>query len=682
MTSRLATAARTGAAVLTFVLCAPAATALANPAVDAVEDFFAWARATGTTVADYESLTETGPNEAILRGARLAWKFDFEIFDQRIEAELSFDSPETRLFGASSDGDGVVFERFEQPGVHEVRLTGTITEDGKPQPLDLTVRQYDLVAENMYQAYWTLEEAPERPASRFIPLIRSGLRNSADSIFVRAIEATTQMPDGGRGTERQERITMTGLADGRLEEYRVGKSLSETRVEADDAGEPFSVRQEYGESISTGMDIKPVLRLLGVLPADQAVGERILDHSEFNDLRVSTPFFTAAISKASADGFEIDADAQPFDIFPLLDQALLGTFSETYAEDDLVALGRQALASLESVTVAKVDIGGIAANADEVTTSLDGMSLRDASYGGVGEFTLSGLSVRAVEQNTAVSLGRFRIADFDLPPLVSFLDFGLASQLREPTLTEILAVMPMLGRMEIEDVKVATDALSGPIALDRFRLSMRDFIAPIPTDIELRTEGLELPVSVIEEEDARQLFEALGLTAIRYDDEMRLRWDADDKTLTLDPMRMEIDGGGSIDMSIEIGGIPRIVFENPQQAQAAVATATINSARVEIRDAKLVSAFIAEQAAAADLSPETLALALADQGASALGPLRDTPFGQSLHGAMKAFLVKPDHLIVTVEPKAPVPAMQILGLVATTPSMLPGLLNAAVAANP
>jgi hypothetical protein len=211
---------------------------------------------------------------------------------------------------------------------------------------------------------------------------------------------------------------------------------------------------------------------------------------------------------------------------------------------------------------------------------------------------------------------------------------------------------------------------------------MRDFIAPIPTDIEVRTEGLQMPLELIEEDEARRLFENLGMTALRYDDEMRLRWDPDDNTLTLDPMTVTIDGGGSLDLSAEIGGIPRKIFEDPAQAQMAVATATVNRARLEIRDARLVSAFIAEQAKAADLSPETLALALADQGASALGPLRDTPFGQSLHGAMKAFLVTPDHLVITVEPKAPVPAMQILGMVATTPSMLPGLLNAAVAANP
>ncbi|SDU13117.1 hypothetical protein [Stappia sp. ES.058] len=681
MTSRLATAARYGAAVLTFVLCTPTATALANPAVDAVEDFFTWARATGTSAAEYESLTETGPNDAILRGAKLVWKFDFEIFDQRVEAEVSFESPETRFFGASSDGNGVAFERFEQPGVHEIRLTGTVTEDGKPQSLDLTVRQYDLVAENMYQAYWSLEEAPERPASRFIPVLRSGLQNRAESISVRAIEAISQMPDGARGTERQERISMTGLANGRLEEYRIGHALSESKVVMDN-GEMFSLRQETGESVTTGIDVKPMLRIVGISLPDRAAGTSVIESSQVNDIKYNSPFFNAAIQKISAEGAEIAADAVPFDLFPFLDTVILGTFEKTYGPDELIELGRKAVTSLEGVSIDRMAAEGLAITSDEGNASLDNVSINDASYGGFGDFSMSGLSVRAAQDITSVDLERFRISDFDLPPLASYVDFGVASQDREPSLTEILAVVPMLGQLEVEALKVASDALPGGLSLDRFRISMRDFIAPIPTDIEVRTEGLKMPVALVEEEEARKLFESLGLSSLRYNDEMRLRWDADDKTLTLDPMRVEIDGGGSLDLSAEVGGIPRTVFENPGRAQMALATATINHARLEIRDAKLVSAFIAGQAKAADLSPETLALALADQGASALGPLRDTPFGQSLHGAMKAFLVAPDHLILTVEPKTPVPAMQILGLVVTTPSMLPGLLNAAVAANP
>ncbi|WP_029057213.1 hypothetical protein [Stappia stellulata] len=683
MTLRPATAARSGIAALAILLCAPATSALANPAVETVEDFFAWARATGATTADYESLSETGPADAVLRGAKLSWTFDFSLFGENIDVDLSIDSPETRFFGASRDDNGVAFDRFEQPGVHEIRLTGSISEDGKPQPVDLTVRQYDLVAKDMYQAYWTLEDTPEKPVSRFIPLIRSGLRNRAQSISVRALEAVSQMPDGARGTERQEKISMTGLANGRLEEYRVGKSLSENRVETQDDGtEVFTLRQEIGESVSTGIDIKPVLRLIGALDSDQAVGQTLLASSTVSDISISSSFFEAAIREFGVKGAKVDADTRPFDIFPLLDQLVLGTFEQNHDENESLALGRQVMTSLEGISIASMTLSGLAVTADEVNASLESASASDTSYGGFGDFTMTGLSLRAAEDNTAIDLEHFRMADFEMPPLASFFDAVVVRQNREPNLVEMLSVVPTLGELELEDMSVVSDEISGTVALERFRLSMRDFIAPIPTDVEVRTEGLEMPVALIEEEEARKLFETLGLTSFRYEDEMRLRWDPDDKTLTLDPMTIRIDGGGSLDFSAEVGGIPRKVFEDPAQAQMALATATINHARLEIRDAKLVSAFIAGQAKAADLSPETLALALADQGASALGPLRDTPFGKSLHGAMKAFLVAPDHLILTLEPKSPVPAMQILGLVATTPSMLPGLLNAAVAANP
>ena len=46
-----------------FLLAATAlsAPASANPAIEASEAFFAWAKANGATIAEYESLTETAP---------------------------------------------------------------------------------------------------------------------------------------------------------------------------------------------------------------------------------------------------------------------------------------------------------------------------------------------------------------------------------------------------------------------------------------------------------------------------------------------------------------------------------------------------------------------------------------------------------------------------------------------
>jgi len=673
-----ASSSRLGAALLAATLLAPVA-GQANPAADAVDAFFDWARATGATVADYRTLEETGPADAILRDAQLQWAFSFSFGETTFDLDLTLDAPETRLIGAAADDRGVAFTRFEQPGPHEIRVSGTVTEDGDTEPFEVTIRQYDLVSENYYQPVWEIAADPERPISRFLPALVASLDTRADSTTIRAIDTVTRLPDEGETTERYEGVTVTGVARGRAESYRVERTVSQTRI-PDQADSAFSLRQEIGPQELTGLDVRPLMRLFGMLPADEDVGETILETIDVNDLAVTAGDVSGGVKRIASAGARVAGDAAPFDLAPLLDRITLGTFDPDEAET--IALLRDLLTALEAISIDRVDVTALAVSAPDGTGTLDALRLREASYRGVSDFSLTGLQLSLAEDNTSVSLDRFRLGDLVIPPLAEYLGLVAASDTGEPPLDALLAGLPTLGTAELDALDVTSDALPAPVAIGRYLLSMRDHIGPIPTEIESRTQKAQFPVSALDDADAEALFTRLGLSVLRYADEMRLRWDETDQTLSLAPMTVEIEGGGSMDLELEIGGVPRFVFERPMQAQAALATATVNKGRLEIRDARLIEAFIAEQAEAAGLSPETLALGLADQAMTDLGPMRDTPFGRNLHAALKAFLVSPDHLVITVEPQAPVPATQILGLFATTPTMLPELLNVAIAANP
>lgn len=668
-----------------FLLAATAlgAPAGANPAIETTEAFFAWAKANGATVAEYESLTETAPSDAILRGARLGWDFAFSFGKVDIDIDIRIDSPETRLIGVRMEEDGVHFDRYEQPGGHVFTFSGGATEDGRRTPFDITATQYDLVAENFFQPYLRVEEDAERPVSRFVPAIVASLRGRMDRMSVRLLEATSKLPDGGSGTERYENFTVTGLANGRMDEQRIEKTVSETlfKPAPGSAGQTMTMRQEAGPQVINGTDIKPLLRLLGMLPKDQITGDAMIEAMSVENVNISVGSLgSGAIRSMTAAGLRVAADTPAIDLAGIGDKALLGTLPQD--ETGLAAIGREALDALEAVSLDSFDLEALAVSSEAVNGAIGEIVARNASYRGIGEFAVTDASLKTGENAGVFDLAGFTMKDLRLARLASYLDFGLAAAKSEPSLTEILSIVPTLGLLEIEGLKVAASALPAPISLDRYRLTMSDFIQPIPTAIEALTENAVFPVSLVEEEEARALFEALGLDVVRYSDRMRLRWDPDTQVLSADPVSFNIEGGGSIDMVMEIGGIPRVVFESPEQAQMAIATATVNRARITVRDAKLVSAFIAQQAKGSGLSPETLALALADQAANEMGPVKDTPFGQSLHGALKAFLVSPDELVLSIEPANPVPAMQVMGVLATAPQTLPQLLNATVSANP
>ncbi|SOC25326.1 hypothetical protein [Stappia indica] len=667
-----------GALLVTLALASPAT---ANPALDAADAFLQWAKDHGATIAEYGSVTETGTGDAIVRDAKFGWDLAFTVGGANIDLDIRINSPETRLIGVTKTDTGYHLDRYEQPGAHEFAFSGGVTEDGTRNAFDISVIQYDLVAEDYLQVPFVAQEDPQRPVSRFLPAIVAGLDTRLGSMSIRRMESTSKMPDGTSGTQSYEGMTITGLANGRIEEQRIEKTVSETTVKTEPGvtADTIAMREETGLQVVTGTDMKPLLRLFGALSADRLTGDEVIASASVEGMNFSFAEGSAAIGNLSMTGLRVDPNAPAVDIATIGDQAVLGTLPQDDAS--LAALGGQAADALGAASLDSFDLSALAVSSPVVNGAIGSIQAKDASYRGFGDFSMSDLSFKAEENNAAVDAKLFRMSELRLAPLSRYLDFFVASSNREPTLPEILSIVPTLGLLEMQDIKIASDELAAPVSIESYRLSMSDFINPIPTRIEAMTKNASFPVSLIEEDEARALFEELGLEVVSYSDESRISWNADTQTLNIDPLAFTIEGGGTMDLKMEIGGVPRVVFESPEQAQMVIATATVNKASLTVRDARLISAFIAQQAKPAGLSPETLALGLADQAVNELGPLKDTPFGQSLHGALKSFLVSPDELVITIEPETPVPAMQIMGVLATAPDTLPQLLNAAVTAN-
>ena len=61
-------------------------------------------------------------------------------------------------------------------------------------------------------------------------------------------------------------------------------------------------------------------------------------------------------------------------------------------------------------------------------------------------------------------------------------------------------------------------------------------------------------------------------------------WKEADETMTIGPLSVDLDGIGKAEISGEIGGIPKNVFENPQMAEQAIATLDFRGLSLSLED--------------------------------------------------------------------------------------------------
>jgi hypothetical protein len=673
------TATLAGALLTTVQFATPA---LANPARDAIEGYFAWMKANGATQAEYSEIVETAPSDATVRDIKFGWDLAFNIAGKDIDIDIRFSLPEARLQGVETRKNGVFVNRLEQPGEMTFELSGGVTDDGAREAFKFSGSQFDAVTTGYFQPYVTIAPDDAHPVSRFFPAVRTMLGAVVKSSSARLVEMKSELPNGAFSSERYEQVSLKDMLDGRIGEQRIERTLSESRhVSPAGSGDDteFKLTQETGSYVITGSDIRPILRAFAVLPADEKVGETIIEAISIDGMKIDAPFAKISVDAVTVDDTRLPSDVTPFDLGTFLDQAALGTLPQD--EAGVMPLVEGALGVLQEFSVAGSEVSSLKVTSDEVNGTVEKMSLKEASYRGVGAFGIEGVAVTSKQHNGKFDLDSFHMTDLRLAPLVSYLRFAIATKMSKPSITEILSVMPMLGGIDMKGLAISSDEMPGPVRLDSYTLAMSDFIDPIPTSIEIKTEGASLPLELLDDETAEKLFTKLGIKQINYDDHIRLHWDEDSKDLMLEPLKMSVEGGGEVELTAAFGGIPRIVFENPEQAQAAVATATLKQARLSIRDAKLIAAYLELQSDDVGVPAEALAGALADQATASLGPIQGSPFAKSLDGALRSFLVSPDELVIEMTPKSPVPAAMILGLAATTPASLPEVLGLSAKAN-
>ncbi len=465
----------------------------------------------------------------------------------------------------------------------------------------------------------------------------------------------------GESTEiSYEAFEISGLADGRVASITngVARQVAQTpegplvsviqRSESreTDFGAMLRLLDPYNppEGDDGWQTIVPLVAYGGVAWAQGETKVAIDDMSMENFRMRKPPPGYAATAKRFLDGEEI----------PEGEQELL--------------LGHLAIDFLESFALGRVNVRNVDATGPEVDRiRLGGFTMSDLSLASIGEISLDGLSVTVPDQGD-FSLERFALGGVVFPTAEALR--AAVDAEREGREVDPLTLIPQLGFIEVLRAKGTLP--DGPLGvLDRLRLELRDHVNSIPTTASADLRGLEIPVSALPDADARQVFAGIGLDKISINYGYRVRWREADERLIVDDIHLEIEDLGSVTLSLTLGGLKREMFSVKYDPEQMLQDLIFQEVRIVYEDRSATDRAIKYFAAQNGADPETLRQETADAIPLTLRMAIDNDgLRAKIAPALKAFLLKPRRLTVTLRAKEPLPVAALVAIAGLAPDTL------------
>ena len=188
---------------------------------------------------------------------------------------------------------------------------------------------------------------------------------------------------------------------------------------------------------------------------------------------------------------------------------------------------------------------------------LDLYQVADLSAKGLGKILIEGFNLLGNKGEYA-NLNRFSLSDLRFPPLEALLNLKNAGNSND--MQAILKAIPTLESVVSKGFEVRIPDI-GEISFAESSTKMSDFIGPIPTNIAILLNELKMPVSLLNNESG-QILAGMGYDQLQISYGINALWDEASKILSLDT-NLELDNGGVLDAKLSIGGVPRMVFEDP-----------------------------------------------------------------------------------------------------------------------
>lgn len=587
---------------------------------------------------------EGGPNDA-----RMTYAFAF---------------PELRFAGLAME-EGAITASSVEAATADL----TFTAEFPDQPSQSTQGVYrDIAVKNLRLAVPPpLADDPQKPISRFLPLVRAALDVSFDEAAIGSITATVTEQDMPLvqefGATRIGRTVRGDISSLELDGMTMG------------VGEP-------GGSEAVGLRIGRITAsdynygsLIDILAGEGETGDRtpLIGDLLLEDFSVSVPDGNLDFRMDAMRLQDWTVRKPSTDLLGWADQAFLNTMADPGWEPAEEELIRIVGALYGAFAIGRFEVSGIAAKGPELESgTLEAFGIRGLSDEGLVSLFARGVDF-AGTKGEIVRLDDFEIGDIGFPDLAALV--GLEKAIEANDIPAILKGMPVFGRYALSGLRILVPQENADLELEGTSLEMTDHVGPIPTRIYSDTRGLKIPVAAIEDEEARRPLEAMGYEMLDLSSELLLRWDETTTDLVAD-MSFDLADGFALTAEGTIGAIPKIVFEQPSQMTAmSLLGATFKNLDARFVDKSVVERGIGFAAAEQGMEPDAMRQFAKAMVPALLAQLGDPDLVTRASEAVGAVIDKGLPLSVMVSTANPLPVVAIVTAAQGNPASLVNLLE-------
>ncbi len=677
--------------------------ALSSPASDLIDKYNDWYLASGFETAAYEEVIETGDTTEI-RNYNVAGVFTITDDDGKPEFSFYADINIPQMIFTGSEVNGDVYS-YDSMVVDTANFTfGALDDENTPKDMSAiasmtplgtlsgTMSDYHVSG---YSEKWADHPALSQDMTQeaIFRLLGMTLNQSYGSSSIAKFVSTVKVGEHTLTESTSTGFKTGSIKDGVIEHISVDnydtKNTLFISAENADKSVSRSTTTSYENVLIKALDLRPILALFKIAdaPTPNYIGsyytENLRLETVVNEAEAYEPFGLLKVSAASTFAKDLAIEGgdglKLISIFNELksnpekkEEALL---SELFGAIGDYRLGYGDIKNLEVKSWSPVRAKRINEVDPSFEMSLETTAIHDFSLSSIGRITFENLH-GAVEGDDAIfDVGSFELADVAWPELSSLVEKVMLAKSNPQAALDLI---PTVGKLSIKNVEANSKDLNSPISLDNFTIEMSDHIGPIPTKISEVISGLRYDAALIPDPMFAGVFERLGIERVEINDSIKIHWDETTQDLSLEELEFELKSGLTVRANLHLGNIPRTVFKNPFEAEAAIALATFKSAEYEILNAPLISELLAVQAEQAGVPAEMLASMLIDGSVQETGPIAQTDFAKELAASTKSFAVNPTSIRVTFNPADPVPLMQLGGMAALAPETLPEMLGAKV----
>ena len=469
-------------------------------------------------------------------------------------------------------------------------------------------------------------------------------------------------------TELEGTKTETAYKDVELEDVDAGRigSILVAGVEQSSTGaaKGSNLKATLGKMEIEGLDFGAYAAWLDDALAAAAPKEKRLVYKTFSLEGMTLTGDGPAISMDSISGSDVKIgppNMKPSELMVMLGHMQADPKYGEKSPGEMIKFIRGVLGAYE---IGQFEVSGLkVAEPDKPPVTIGMVRFENFAGTKIGEMRFGDIAVTDDKDGTAFKLGSFAIRGFDVAELDALLD-TVAKGESPDKLSPTQFPKPRITGIAIADMDMTIPG-KGRFTIGGITLDTPDWIGFSPVTLKARVEGFSLPIEAIEEAATREQLKALGLSSLTINSSLDASWKEADETMAIGPFSLDLDGIGKAEVTGQIGGVPKVIFENPQMAEQAIATLDFRGLSVSLEDGGAFAKLLDMAAQQQGTTRANLATQTSQQVQGAIiAFLGMEDAAKKVATALKTFIADPKSLEVVIRTLEPIPAvafMQVSG---------------------